>query len=1049
MTQSRGQSVRLCLQTLEQRDVPSTLYTQDFESTTRPHLPDDWAFWSSDGFRQHITSGLAAANGTSGLASHGTAQTVSRAWANESFDANIILEGNVRSDTPTAVELLARGQNLSSTKPSYIAASLKPGGVLEIVQVNHGQQTVLGLMTMPPVHQDVWYKLKLTLDGHAIELAVQRQDTNQFLASHGEWQSTEQQAFSVRTTLPPNDGFVGVGRQAGRGGTASFDDIKVSAIEQPEAPPQDGIETFDRTLPDPLPPGWQSWQSDDRSEVVVKKGRSSSPEAALHLSGASSSSSRAWLETQATTDSSITADYYNDNLIPAGVLLRGQNLDSTTPSFYSLTVTRGLTLQLAKTIHGVQTVLGTLRSSGYVSGQWITLQLTANGDSLQAALYRTDTQQWLDRQGSWVSEETVAMTVTDKSLSAAGYSGLDRGARYAGTVIFDNVAIRGEVLPPTDPGDPGNDLPPDSTQKLSHIRLAQLAYSRNPMGSFELQTARDYLDLVIANPSFLNALEQSTPDTPKLIYTNVSNLYLSLLTNWLAYADANNLDRESAFYHVTSPTAYSGMSASAVFVNHFWGIYSSAVGSNQFTDLTTTMRSGKTDNRVLEANQTLNIGWTDRFREINIELASAAANWSGEMEYVSEVNADGTPKTWKTLNVLSNSTNNLRNRGTIVFDPPKDWQAAKLNGTEAHLYYVRLVGQGGTAPRISMITGRDYTNANGATTGTIPVFDYTADSDGDGYLNDAEYARRQAGHDARFVHETRLFYPYYGPMRFVSNASSQPWRDWVVQYHQAFLSQHPHADGLFLDNSNGKLPFSGVPVRESVNNFTTDLATTIQQLNDALPKHLIVSNTIGSFEPGDRIAAASSGVLEEFLLKPNDVNWSSFRDVASIVNSRLNSRDPSPFVILDSHPGSESVSSERTRMGTLAYYYLLADPNHTMLMFFGGHDPSAPWQDVFVPAATYDVGQPVGAYQLFASGVDPQNANLRYEVQGREYDNALVLFKPRSYNLGRGAGTNTNATATTHQLNGNYRVLNSDGSLGPVVDRVTLRNNEGVVLIKA
>ena len=61
--------------------------------------------------------------------------------------------------------------------------------------------------------------------------------------------------------------------------------------------------------------------------------------------------------------------------------------------------------------------------------------------------------------------------------------------------------------------------------------------------------------------------------------------------------------------------------------------------------------------------------------------------------------------------------------------------------------------------------------ANGRRSGTIPAFDATADRDHDGHLTDSEYARRRPGFDARFVHESRLFYPYYGQMRFVTNPS--------------------------------------------------------------------------------------------------------------------------------------------------------------------------------------------------------------------------------------------------------------------------------------
>ena len=257
------------------------------------------------------------------------------------------------------------------------------------------------------------------------------------------------------------------------------------------------------------------------------------------------------------------------------------------------------------------------------------------------------------------------------------------------------------------------------------------------------------------------------------------------------------------------------------------------------------------------------------------------------------------------------------------------------------------------------------------------------------------------------------------------------------------------ADGLFLDNSGGKLPFAGTPVKESVVSFTDDFAAMVDAVTRRVSPKWTVSNTSGSAVEGDGVAAASSAAFEEFALRPNDASWASVEDVAALVKERLAADSPSPYLILDSHPGAKPTTDPRTRMGVLSYYYLVGDPNKTFLMFFGGNSPAAPWQDVFTPAATVDVGQPAGAMRVWATGTDPANASLTYKVYGRDYGNALVLFKPVSYALGKGTGTGDDATATTHQLNGNYRVLNADGTLGPVVTSVTLRNGEGAVLMKA
>jgi hypothetical protein len=48
-----------------------------------------------------------------------------------------------------------------------------------------------------------------------------------------------------------------------------------------------------------------------------------------------------------------------------------------------------------------------------------------------------------------------------------------------------------------------------------------------------------------------------------------------------------------------------------------------------------------------------------------------------------------------------------------------------------------------------------------------------------------------------------------------------------------------------------------------------------------------------------------------------------------------------------------------------------------------------------------------------------------------------------------GEGTTASNTATTHQLGGSYRMVNADGTLGPVITSISLMNGQGAVLIKA
>ena len=182
------------------------------------------------------------------------------------------------------------------------------------------------------------------------------------------------------------------------------------------------------------------------------------------------------------------------------------------------------------------------------------------------------------------------------------------------------------------------------------------------------------------------------------------------------------------------------------------------------TDVTSAARGGRTFNVSFGgAGTTTAIGYIEKFREMNVTLASGAA--AGLVGRLGVRDCRGRQRQsrprGRPCRSSTTARTGLKQSGTITFDPPADWVAASIGGSD-RLYYVRFRVTAGTAaqnPVLKTVFGRDYVNANGGTTGVIPAFDYAADTNGDGYLNDAEYANRAAGDDARFVYESRLFYP--------------------------------------------------------------------------------------------------------------------------------------------------------------------------------------------------------------------------------------------------------------------------------------------------
>jgi hypothetical protein len=910
---------------------------------------------------------------------------------------------------------------------------------------------------------------------------------------------------------------------------------RAEPLESREVPAVSLNESFDAVNPGQLPPGWAQWDSTPAASFTVSAGQSlSSPNSLLGSSTTSAAGARAWFATALPADVQVGAAVYLNSLIPAQVLARGTGLDTTSPSYYALAVTRGLQLQLLRVQNGTTTVLGQVNSATYLSSVWVRLTLFVNGSNVRGQVFRSDKAQYLTPSGQWQSAATWAINLTDTGITGAGDAGVARPASYTGGVSFDDFSVTdatGNNVPPsvtltapaagatltgivpvqatamdsvgvtkvefyldnvlravslTAPyvwnfdsssasngthtlsawaydaaGNIGrtsisvttqNDtaLPrPTIPQHYPHIRIAELAYTGTPLDATALQLLQNSVDLVVPAASLLSAIHALAPNTPQLIYSNFSNLAQDVLLDWLAFADAHGYSRESAFYHVSAATPFSGNSPSSQPVTWFWAAYRGSGSS--WTYQTSQARGTAAGGLSFAApGQAVALGALERFREINVNLSKVAAGgWSAVLEYPTAVDANGNPTAWGTLTPLADGTAGLTQSGRIAFDPPPDWVPASISGS-ARLYYVRFrTTTGGTIPVAATVLGRDYVNANGGTSGTIPAFDYAADTDHDGYLNDAEYANRAPGKDARFAYESRLFAPGYGQMRFAANPSNLATRAWATDYALRVLQGAPLAGGLFVDNSGANAPAGTGVVLEPTASFGTDYGALLNAVGQAIAPRWLLANTTGTGTLADPVVQSVQASFEEFALRPLSGNYQQFEDLASLVVHQEALTSPPPYLVLDSLPAGGTPADPRTQLTTLAEYYLLADPHNTFLDFYGGSAPATSWAQHWSPAVTYDVGQPAGTWSVAATGADPANAALTYKVYQRQYTNALMLYKPLSYATGGTTGTTADATATTIDLGGTYYPVQADGTLGAGVTSVSLRNGEGVVLAKS
>ncbi|HWG46257.1 MAG TPA: Ig-like domain-containing protein, partial [Gemmataceae bacterium] len=560
------------------------------------------------------------------------------------------------------------------------------------------------------------------------------------------------------------------------------------------------IQSFDTTPTGTLPVGWSQWSSTGTNAFAVSSSPAASPPNSLVVNSptASGLEARSWVNSAQPANVQVNAAVYFNSPIPAEVLARGTGLDTTTPSYYAVSVTQGLNLKLLRVQNGSTTTLGEVKSANWFANQWATVTLFANGNNLRAQVQRSDTGQYLNGSGQWQSGQAWALNLTDTAITTGGEVGLGRLPSYTGKVNFDDfsygevtldsqppvVTIKApaagstvtgvtpvqvsatdnagisrvefyvdNVLRAVDTTAPytwnfdttavangshtlmvkvydtaqnigqtsatfttQNDfspLPvPTIPQHSTNIRLTDLAYNGGSaqLDPSDLALLQNSVDLVIEDtPAYLSQIEAVAPNTPQLLYTNVSSVYKSLLTDWLSYADAHGYSREEAFYHVTQATPFAGAGGSTQPVNWFWGVY---VGGTTLTD-----RSWQAHNSSVAfggTGQSVYIGYPDKFREINIQLASgASAGWSGGLEYATAVDASGNPTAWAPLTTLTDTTAGLTKSGQITFDPPADWKAASVGGS-APLFYVRVrTLTPGTAPVAQTILGRDYVGANG------------------------------------------------------------------------------------------------------------------------------------------------------------------------------------------------------------------------------------------------------------------------------------------------------------------------------------------------
>jgi len=333
-------------------------------------------------------------------------------------------------------------------------------------------------------------------------------------------------------------------------------------------------------------------------------------------------------------------------------------------------------------------------------------------------------------------------------------------------------------------------------------------------------------------------------------------------------------------------------------------------------------------------------------------------------------------------------------------------------------------------------------DADGSTAPVVRGWNPADDFDGDG-ISDREPSNPIA--TAEYRYESRIPYKWFGS--YLVNVANPNYREFNAQYVKSKLNtnikgSNANYDGVVLENPGPGFPnfatgsvieYTDANVRGT--NFKTDYSITLTYTKSVIGDKLQIQSVATYWIP--EYVSGSDGHMQEGAF--HDTRTAGLYKLFFDISKQLTDDDK-----LEIKFGGNTVSGtvERDQMYALSTYYLSKTEN-TYFLYAGSYtDPQEQWFE----AMSQDVGEPLGDYYLYEVGIDPSgtSGNREYEIYAREYENALVMVKFAPW----WTSILGDETGTSHTLINEFSRLNVDGTLEEKSNLVSLRNGEGVILIK-
>ncbi|GIV19477.1 MAG: hypothetical protein KatS3mg023_1228 [Armatimonadota bacterium] len=215
---------------------------------------------------------------------------------------------------------------------------------------------------------------------------------------------------------------------------------------------------------------------------------------------------------------------------------------------------------------------------------------------------------------------------------------------------------------------------------------------------------------------------------------------------------------------------------------------------------------------VKNVGEAIYLGFPSPVTSAEIQLLSAGDGGSYVLEYASAAGTDGSTSQWSPLTSVSDGTNSLTKTGTISWSAPAGWIQSKVNvGKAPKRYWIRIrVTSAPTTPAVvasvraggrSLYSQEIYAIRYRL---IIPGWDERNDSNGDGYVDDQEYATLvNPAATARWAAQARVVrIGWQGALNYVINWAKSELREVMLGFYNALYLGNPdtHVHGLLSDS---------------------------------------------------------------------------------------------------------------------------------------------------------------------------------------------------------------------------------------------------------